>query len=342
MTNFFKKALVMADIHWGKKNNDRQHNVDCFEFVEWSIQEGKKFGAETYICLGDWHDNRKSLNISTMNYSLSSMEMISQSFEKFVLILGNHDLPYKEKREINSVEFGRNINNIFLVKDIFTEGNCAFVPWLVGDEYQELPKIKAKYIFGHFEFPHFLMNAMVEMPDTGKVNIDEFQPADYIFSGHFHKRQFKKNKNGTEVIYIGNAFPHNFSDAWDEERGIMLLEWGKEPVFKTWQHQPTYKTLKLSQLLQNPEKYLKAKSSIKVNLDAKLTFEEQSFIKDCFLNRFDLRDFVVMQTRSEDEDSELNMDLEFQSIDQIVIEGLGMIESKSLDPNVLIELYRSL
>ena len=342
MANFFKKAVVMTDIHWGKKNNDRQHNIDCFEFVEWSIQEGKKFGAETYICLGDWHDNRKSLNISTMNYSLSSMESISKNFEKFILILGNHDLPYKEKREINSVEFGRNIENIILVKDIILEGDCAFVPWLVGEEHLKLSTIKAKYIFGHFEFPNFLMNSMVEMPDTGKINIDDFQKADYIFSGHFHKRQFKKNKNGTEVIYIGNAFPHNFSDAWDEERGIMLLEWDKPPIFKTWHQQPTYKTLKFSQLLQNPNKYLKPKSSIKVNLDTRLTFEEQSFIKGCFLNRFDLRDFIIMQLSNDVDDADLNVDLEFQSIDQIVIEGLSMIESKSVDPNILIELYRNL
>jgi hypothetical protein len=122
----------------------------------------------------------------------------------------------------------------------------------------------------------------------------------------------------------------------------MLLEWDKKPVFKTWQDQPTYKTLKFSQLLQNPEKYLKSKSSIKVNLDARLTFEEQSFIKECFLSRFDLRDFVIIQSREEDEDAELNMDLEFQSIDQIVIEGLSLIESKTVDPNILIELYRSL
>jgi DNA repair exonuclease SbcCD nuclease subunit len=277
-----------------------------------------------------------------MNYSLSSMEKISNNFEKFLLILGNHDLPYKEKREINSVEFGRNIKNLILIKDILVEGNCAFVPWLVGEEYQQLPKIKAKYIFGHFELPHFLMNAMVEMPDTGKINIDDFSAADYVFSGHFHKRQFKKNQKGTEIIYIGNAFPHNFSDAWDDDRGIMLLEWGKKPVFKTWPDQPTYKTLKFSQLLQNFEKYLKPKSSIKLTLDTNLTFEEQNFIKECFLSHFDLRDFVIMQARDEDEDEEISIDLDFQSIDQIVIEGLSMIESKTVDPNILIELYRSL
>ena len=53
-----------------------------------------------------------------------------------------------------------------------------------------------------------------------------FEHQEYVFTGHFHKRQVKDN-----IIYTGNAFPHNFSDAWDDERGWMFLEWGKEPEF---------------------------------------------------------------------------------------------------------------
>lgn len=35
-----------------------------------------------------------------------------------------------------------------------------------------------------------------------------------VFSGHFHKRQQHGN-----VIYPGNCFPHNYADAWDDDRG---------------------------------------------------------------------------------------------------------------------------
>ena len=38
------------------------------------------------------------------------------------------------------------------------------VSWLVGDEWKKIPKIKSKYMFGHFELPTFKLNAMVEMP----------------------------------------------------------------------------------------------------------------------------------------------------------------------------------
>lgn len=341
MTNFFQKAIVVTDLHWGKKNNDRQHNIDCEEFVNWSISRGLELGADTYICLGDWHDNRKSLNISTMNYSLSSLEKIAANFEKFVLILGNHDLLYKDKREINSVEFARNISNLILIKDPLVAGNCSFIPWLVSEDYENLPKFNSKYVFGHFELPHFLMNAMAEMPDVGKINIDVFDKTEYVFSGHFHKRQRKLNKSGTEIIYIGNAFPHNFSDAGDVDRGLMFLEWDKKPKFENWPNQPTYKNIAFSSLLENPKKYLKPKMSVRVALDTVLNFEEQNFIKECFLKHFELREFGIIQAK-DDEGVETALDLEFQSIDQIVIEGLSSIDSKSIDPNILIEIYQNL
>ena len=41
-----------------------------------------------------------------------------------------------------------------------------------------------------------------------------------------HMRQHKRNIN-----YIGNAFPHNFADAGDDERGCMIIEWSKPPTY---------------------------------------------------------------------------------------------------------------
>ena len=65
------------------------------------------------------------------------------------------------------------------------------------------------------------MNAMVQMPNTGELQPEHFKNQEYVFSGHFHKRQVKGCIN-----YIGNALPHNYADAWDDERGMMILEHG--------------------------------------------------------------------------------------------------------------------
>ena len=65
--NLFKKLAYFTDIHFGMRNNAQQHNKDCSDFVDWFILEAKERGCETCIFGGDWHHNRASLNISTMN-----------------------------------------------------------------------------------------------------------------------------------------------------------------------------------------------------------------------------------------------------------------------------------
>ena len=76
-------------------------------------------------------------------------------------------------------------------------------------------------MFGHFELSYFKMNAMVEMPDHGQLNAEHLQGPRICVYWTFPKRQHKGN-----VHYLGQSFPHNYADAWDDERGMMILEWG--------------------------------------------------------------------------------------------------------------------
>ena len=110
--SLFKKVACFTDIHFGLKSGSRVHNQDCEDFVTWFCETAKRENCETAIFLGDWHHNRSTTDVSTMNYTVSNLERLSQSFEKVYFILGNHDLFYKDKREINSVEFMRLFPNI--------------------------------------------------------------------------------------------------------------------------------------------------------------------------------------------------------------------------------------
>ena len=224
--NLFKKVACFTDIHFGLKSGSRTHNQDCEEFVNWFCNTARAEGCETAIFLGDWHHNRSTTDVSTMNYTVSNLEKLSASFEKVYFILGNHDLFYKDKREINSIEFMRLFPNVVPIKEPLTEGDVTILPWLVGDEWTKVSKIKSRYIFGHLELPNFYMNAMVQMPDHGQLQSTHFVNQEYVFSGHFHKRQ-----TGRNITYIGNAFPHNYADAGDDDRGMMILEWGSAPVY---------------------------------------------------------------------------------------------------------------
>ena len=337
MSNLFKKVACFTDIHFGLKSNSQTHNQDCEDFVDWYIQKAKEEGCDTGIFMGDWHHNRNSLNITTMDYSLRALEKLGKAFDQFYFFPGNHDLYYKDKRDIHSVEFGKYIPGITVVHQPITEGDVTLCPWLVGEEWKAIGKKKAKYIFGHFELPHFYMNAMVQMPDHGEIQLDAFKGYDLGFSGHFHKRQSKNNMH-----YIGNAFPHNYADAWDDDRGMMVLEWGKQPEYFAWPEQPTFRTVKLSQLIDEADKIIKPKQHLRVSLDIDISYEEASFIKEKFMEDYEIRELTLIPEKKE---LEINTDIDvqaFESVDQIVSSQLVNIQSDSFDPKVLLSIYNSL
>lgn len=335
--NLFKKAACFTDIHFGLKSGSRTHNNDCEEFVKWFCDTAKAEGAETCIFLGDWHHNRASTDVSTMNYTVSNLEFLSKSFEKVYFILGNHDLFYKDKREINSVEFMRLFPNVVSIKEPFTKGSVTILPWLIGDEWKTVPKIKSRYIFGHFELPLFYMNAMVQMPDHGQLQSDHFQNQEYVFSGHFHKRQAKGN-----IVYIGNAFPHNYADAGDDDRGMMLLEWGGKPEYKSWAGQPIYRTYKLSQIIDSPDSLLKEKMHCRVTIDLPISFEEANFIRETFIPQYNLRELMLIPEKVEVESRLDPGEIKFESVDSIVISEIGAISSDTYDQKLLLEIYNNL
>jgi hypothetical protein len=272
-----------------------------------------------------------------MDYSLRVLEKLGQAFDKFYFFPGNHDLYYKDKRDIHSVEFGKYIPGITVVHEPVTIGDVTLCPWLVGDEWRSIGKKGGKYIFGHFELPSFFMNAMVQMPDHGEIQLDNFKNYELGFSGHFHKRQQRQN-----MIYIGNAFPHNYADAWDDERGMMVLEWGGQPVYHSWPAQPTFRTVKLSQLIDEADTMILPKQHLRVTLDIDISYEEASFIKEKFVSDYDIRELTLI-TERKDVEINTNIDIQaFESVDQIVSSQIVNIESDQFDKNTLLAIYNSL
>lgn len=334
----FKKVACFTDIHFGLKSNSPIHNQDCEDFVDWFIAKAQEEGCETCIFLGDWHHNRNSINLVTLDSSQRCLEKLGAGFEQFFWFPGNHDLFYKDKRSIHSSAFGRHIPGVTVVDSVWTQGDVTLVPWLVGDEWTTMKDIKSKYVFGHFELPRFYMNAMVQMPDHGELHAEDFNGPEYIFSGHFHKRQVND-----KVVYIGNAFPHNFSDTWDDERGMMVLEWGGKPKFINWDNAPKFRTLKLSKLIDEKDTIMKSKMYLKVNLDIDISFEEANFLKETFIAQYDIREISLIQDKDNLESViEDSAEAKFESVDQIVAEQLVNIDSNSYDASILLEIYNNL
>ena len=151
-----------------------------------------------------------------------------------------------------------------------------------------------------------------------------------MFSGHFHKRQ---NKN--TVWYIGNCFPHNYSDAWDDDRGFMMWEPGKTPTFKSFPGAPKYRTLTLSQAMSDPTQYIDQYTHARVTVDVGIDYEEANFIKELFETQLNAKNVVMIPKRDDELEVDETADINFES-------HLQSIESNTIDCKHLVKLYQEL
>jgi len=338
MANLFRKAVVFTDIHFGLKSNSHTHNEDCLKFVKWATATAREQGCETAFFLGDWHNHRASINIVTLNYSLRALEHLNENFDSVYFIPGNHDLYYRDRRDIQSVEWAKHLDRIHICNDWFTSGDVTIAPWLVGDDHKKIRKLGGRYMFGHFELPGYLMNAMVEMPDHGELHREDFQGFEHVYTGHFHKRQTKKN-----ITYIGNCFPHNYADDGDQDRGIMILEWGQEPKFTAWPDQPLYNVLDLSAVIDRGDQLLRPNMHVRVALDIEISYEEANFIKETFITKHGLREMSLIPNKRGDLTEDMAPgEVKFESVDQIVTDQITRLDSNHYDKNLLLKIYQTL
>ena len=339
MKQLFKKAAVWGDLHLGEKSNSQLHNTDCIEYIKWFVETAQNNNCDCCIFLGDYFHNRNNTNLMTMNYGLQGLRLLSEAFPRTIMIPGNHDLFFKDQRTVSSIAWAEHIPNIEIFNDITYIDDTVFVPWLVGEEHKQLFKQKAQYMFGHFELPSFMMNAHVVMPDVGELKAHHFSDFGHVFSGHFHKRQSKLN-----ITYIGNTFPHNFSDVDDDDRGMMILPWGEDPTFIPWPDAPKYRSVKISELVVNPAKYLSKKGYVKIIMDTNISYEEASYIKESLINEFELRELSLISLNKDmhSTDPSPNGNIKFQSVDTIVQGQITAIDSEFYDANVLLDIYRGL
>ncbi len=141
---------------------------------------------------------------------------------------------------------------------------------------------------------------------------------------------------------MGNAFPHNYADAGDDARGMMVLDWGEEPEFHAWPNQPIFRVNNLSNVLENPDGLLLPNLNIRVHLDLDISYEESNFIRETLIPKYNLREMALIPMKQEYQSELIIGEVKFESVDKIVTEGLSTVESDFYDPKILLEIYNTL
>jgi DNA repair exonuclease SbcCD nuclease subunit len=338
MDQLFQKAVVFTDAHFGRSNDDPIANQDNLDFIEWMIDRARSWGAETCLFLGDLFHSRAAVGVTSLQAALTGLEKVSGAgFKRTVLLLGNHDIARRQSREIASLNFSRHLPNVTLITNPLIVDDVMFLPWLIDDD---IPRQKTRYVFAHLETIGAMMNARIPcLGGPHAVDATTFAGHDYTLSGHFHQRQAIDCPGGGQILYIGSIFPFDFSDANDHQRGITLLQWGREPIFESWSQQPLYRTLKLSEVASDTLD-LRPKTTVRLAVDLPVRYEEAQEIRDSLISLYGLRK-VEMRNLKTVADA-VPVVVEQQSIDQIMIQGLRNIDSVGLSADRLVELYQRL
>lgn len=220
------KVLCFTDIHFGKRQNSRDHNEAALLTVDEIIRICMSRGIRHVVFLGDWHDSRTTLDVSTLNFSHAALTALNDFLDgvdgKMFFIIGNHDLYYRNTRDIHSIPFVNEFDNIELVehpKTVSIENTpILMLPWLGEEDDVDkiLKETNARIIMGHQEWSGFRWNPK-SFALTEGLNPSLVAKFDLVLSGHYHLRQQQGN-----IHYIGSCMQHDFGDV-GSERGYMII-----------------------------------------------------------------------------------------------------------------------
>lgn len=341
------KIAMFTDIHWGAKGNSVQHNADCEDYIIWFCQQVSDHGADAIVFMGDWFENRNAINVQTLNYSFRGLDRLNALNIPIWFCVGNHDLYHRSSRvEYSTFHFTR-FQNVRLVNEQVVHDNMMFFPYIFKDEYPlaaaAICKHAPKYVFGHFEFRNFIVTGSDRRMDHGPDHT-LFQGPTHIFSGHFHKRQANDN-----IIYIGNTFPTNYGDAWDDARGAAILDTSDDSVdFLDWEDCPRYRKVRLSDVIGDTPIQFPKKCRVKCIIDIDIGYSEAQGIKDEMLKQLELREFSLEENSTEKaaalagEGTIDNFDI--SSLNDAVISMLRtkVVGTSTIEPARLIDIYNQL
>jgi len=222
------KFVVLGDLHFGVKGFSEEFFENQLKFfTEQLFPFMEEHGLDTIVQLGDFFDNRKSINIKLYNDILDRFcKVIDDKGFKFYSLIGNHDIYYGSTLEVNLVNTIERIypNSFKFFNDPttieFGAYSYKFFPWLINDTITPDDLKGADVVFGHFEIKNFEM-VKGHVDQSSRLDSNFFKKAKKlkrVVSGHYHVQ----SSDGF-VMYVGTPYQLNWGD-YRTERGFFVFE----------------------------------------------------------------------------------------------------------------------
>ena len=229
------KLVIITDQHFGaRKGAEYIHNYfkKFYDDIFFPYLEENKI--DTIIDMGDTFDNRRNIDLASLEWSKKVYYDRLQSMGITVhTIVGNHTAYYKDTNEINTVDLLlKEYDNVIVYSEpteINIDGlDILLLPWINEENRTQtmgmIDKSVSKVVMGHLELNGFVATRG-HMMENG-MNIEVFDKFDVVYSGHFHTR----STNG-KISYLGNPYEMFWNDV-NDPRGFHLFD------TKTIEHTP--------------------------------------------------------------------------------------------------------
>lgn len=241
------KIWMISDTHFGKYNNEIEKWLKImhdyfYDFFIPMLKANAKAGDKV-VHLGDVYDNRNSLNLKVVDFTVKLFEDIAEIIDVHILT-GNHDNFNQSNSEINSVCTIRNIKGIYIyekpTKVEWGGKSILLMPWVHGKNEEKLVLEKYKgcdLLLCHSDLNGCRTQLYPTRPNARHIlDIEDFQGFKRVFSGHIHICQTINN-----FTFVGCPYHLDRNDM-DNQKGIwvyntknekeVFIENDKSPIFK--------------------------------------------------------------------------------------------------------------
>jgi DNA repair exonuclease SbcCD ATPase subunit len=298
------KRLIVTDTHLGLYSDSDIWLDIVLNFFKHIVKYCVKNDIKEIDHLGDFFNNRKSLNTKTQHIAHRIAKILGAKKDlKTRIIIGNHDCYYKNQIHPSTLELFNEYSHIDIIDDITQVDDILLVPW--GQVPEE--KYDAKYCFGHFAINGFHMNDSVRC--KGGIDSVKFKDFDLVLSGHFHTPSKQKN-----IVYLGAPYGQDFHDV-DGTRGFHIFEDGNLE-FIEYHDAPIFKKIYTNGEPFNPDE-IKG-NIVRIIFTKDFGTNQNQDIIDNVLNCKPLLYSVNFANMESDEDEAIDESVEMESKEQIV------------------------
>ena len=218
----------MGDTHFGMRGDSVAfHNLYRRFYEEVFFPYLKENNIDTIFQLGDLFDRRKFISFQTLALSRKYFfDKLKENNLKFLTLLGNHDILYKNTLEVNSPnllldsyqDYVTLIDEPTKLNDFGVE--VDIIPWICDENEQEvldfIKNSKNQICFGHFELAGFEMDKGNVCHDgMDRMLLDKY---DVVLSGHFHHKSSDGN-----IVYVGTPGEMTWAD-YNDPRGFHIFD----------------------------------------------------------------------------------------------------------------------